>query len=144
MLAIEETRMPTRSLAFDQEGNLWVGSGRRSGKKLWPELFQSTDGGRQWEALIQQFPDELTGGLITGTISTLHVNPHRPELILAYTGRSFMRSEDGGSTWESVEVGDVKGSTTRSTSIVSVGRDQRIYYSMDPLDNALFRSQDWG
>jgi len=143
-LAIEETRMPARSLAFDQEGNLWVGSGRRSGKELWPELFKSTDGGRQWEALIQQFPDELTGGLITGTISTLHVNPHRPELILAYTGRSFMRSEDGGSTWESVEVGDVIGSTTGSTDIVSVGPDQRIYYTMDPLGNDLFRSQDWG
>ena len=106
------------------------------------ELFVSTEKeGIQYPA---EFRDFLKPGTGVWTIDRLHVDPRDPRLLFAFGDRDFLRSDDGGSTWESLPLSDIRGGGAGAPDLAAGGADGQTCYAVVPNDGGLYRSQDAG
>jgi hypothetical protein len=96
--------------------------------------LKSTDGGSTWTAAN----GSLTGSANQFTDSGIWIDPTMPNVLFANTAGNFVRSADGGASWQLIY---------SSTDVVNVSFDSAnpgTLYVTTPDDNANFESTDHG
>ncbi|HSR50568.1 MAG TPA: YCF48-related protein [Acidobacteriota bacterium] len=64
------------------------------------QVFRSTNGGQDWESVLQ-IPDDDLSSLVPST-EIVRVSPSDPQVVYATGSSGFFRSRDGGDTWRRV------------------------------------------
>jgi photosystem II stability/assembly factor-like uncharacterized protein len=125
-------------------GGVWAPNEERG-------VFKTTDGGKSWQKIL--FVDENTG------CADLSMHPKNPDILYAgmwdfqrkpYTFRSggpgsnLYRTEDGGATWEIVEVETEYDELGRIAVAFSNADPNVIYTTIESEKTGLYRSMDDG
>lgn len=130
-------------LAVDAEGRLYAGTSMAADGDTLPALLVSGDLGQSWQSVIEE---ALPGS--RGPIDALQVNAEYPETILAHTMWGFVRSADGGRTWEEIPglygVGNARFVPIIRDDIVASPNERGVYYLLTLGGFELHVSSDHG
>ncbi|RPI32500.1 MAG: hypothetical protein EHM70_08840, partial [Chloroflexota bacterium] len=105
--------------------------------------FKTTDGGKHWRQV-----DPMQGNHDQICFSALAYAPSDPNIVYADAGSVFMRSEDGGETWQVYNVGPDWGASSgenrgQPIALVVHPQDPNWLY-MNAYDGGVFISKDGG
>ena len=133
---------PVLALGFQSDGTLLGASWQAEGQHSIPILLTSQDGGTNWEAR------ELRAQEQAGWFTLLYCHPSASHTVLAYSPLvGYLRSDDGGVTWESLAMAAAHLRAPRTDPEVVAVRGQdgaTRYYAVDPESLTLFRCDGLG
>jgi photosystem II stability/assembly factor-like uncharacterized protein len=138
---IQERARPAESLAFDQQGQLYVGTGMRNSKGYIPSLLQSADGGKHWREEAVLVADSVS---IAGALGCLSPDLVRPGYLWAYARPSFVLSRDMGRHWQRVSLGLSNLVYALYAQPEILFADSGAIYLLAPENDKLFKSLDAG
>ncbi|ANM32234.1 hypothetical protein ABI59_12845 [Acidobacteria bacterium Mor1] len=125
-------------------GHLWDANEERG-------VYKTTDGGENWEAVLQVDADTGCGNLA--------MDPQEPDVLYAgmwqfrrepwfFTsggpGSGLYRTTDGGENWERVTEGLPEGELGRIAVAPAPSRPSVVYATVEAEDTGFFRSEDLG
>lgn len=131
------------------QGPLWSSGGERG-------LYKTTDGGKTWRNVMQDFVDEWTG------VGSVAMDPKNPNKLYAFTwsrhrtiaavmdggpGSALYTSDDGGETWRKLSTGLPKGKDWGKSSVAVSPVNPDVVYAAIELEErtgGFYRSDDRG
>ncbi|MEW6752730.1 MAG: FlgD immunoglobulin-like domain containing protein [Candidatus Latescibacterota bacterium] len=103
-------------------------------------LMVAAAGDTAWRELAQVF-----GTREVGSCRLLRVEGAQAGLMFSYAvGSGFMRSEDGGATWDVLALADFGAWYSPPPVLVRAGAGAPTYYALEPRIATVFRSEDLG
>ena len=100
-------------------------------------IWKTVDDGASWQNLndgLKKFPGAMV-------ITSVSVDPARPETIITASTYGLVRTTDGGQTWSAIPLLTPPGKAPISSVALNPSNPAEIYYT---TDSTLFHSQDAG
>jgi M6 family metalloprotease-like protein len=140
-ISLPETPPPAGTLLFDPDGKLYVGSvDLDSDRDIISKLYISNDGGETWEGRGQGAGGEFRSAPVP-SIQALYVDSTDPQIFLAHQDDRFIRSIDGGETWDEIEeIVRAEG----SYPIIVAHPQRKGLYLLRTSSQRVYRSADFG
>lgn len=133
----------TGEQGFAYQGAYKDGFGGKTGH-MGMGMWKSTDGGKTWKHLKSTIPQNpyTQGGTAWSNIHELAIDADNPQRIFAGTDRGLRVSEDGGNTWNKIDMGS-SGQYTNATFLeVNCSPNGNTVFAA--TESKLFRSTDDG